>query len=347
MVRFVSMLAAVLLSLTASVGGLPSGGDPIASLGPGDSVGFDTHFHNLSGLDGVIIEVHPNCRFMVTAVGFLETGAERESLAVVRDDSPFVVARSRVDGIIGWSTDDNLLAYIISTEDKQLLCLYSPTGRALDFNDLPAEAVGRLRGGGWTVSGEVILLSEKGLFTRSGMGEWTFTAFPKGFTLIDRPGFGSSFIDGCGTEVLGVADGRLAVWDTVTGAVRRGPGAHGVDNAGLTTRGNHVWVTRTGGSTYLQVYDVQWEHLGRADDLATAAAASSKHGWDLYYLTQRRGRIGIARWDLAHNQRHDLGLLPSGPKASGIAVSSDDRRLLILVEEVGTLLEVPLRAADQ
>ncbi len=342
MVRFVAMLAAVLISLTATVGGAPAAG-----IGPGDGSGLDVSAHELSGINGVVTEAHPSCRYAVTAVGFLEPGAEKESLAIVRDNHPFVVARSRVDGVIGWSADENLLAYVISTADKQLLCLFSPTGRALDFNDLPAGAVGRVRGGGWTVSGDVILLGEDALFTRSATGDWTSSAFPKGFTLLDRPEFASGFVGGCGTEVLGVVDGRLAVWDTVTGTVRRGPGASGVVNAGLTTRGNHIWLARSGGTTRLQVYDIDWGNLGQAGGLAVPAAAPSRHGWDLYYLTQKRGRVGIARWDLGHNQRQDVGTLPSGPKASGIVVSGDDRSLLILVEEAGTLVEVPLAAADE
>jgi hypothetical protein len=297
----------------------------------------------ITGLDGVITETLHSSRHKATAVAFLEPGADRESLALVRDGHPFVVAKSRVDGLIGWSLDQNLLAYIIFRDNRQLLCLYNPTARSLDFDDLPGEAGGKVRGGGWTATGEVVLYSGDGLFTRAGTGDWSFSAFPQGFRLLPGPRFTTAIIGGCGTEILGIDHDCLAVWDIVTGAVRRGPSARGVQDAGLTMRGNHVWVTKVGRVTSLLVYDIHWRHLGRRDGLAAPGVASSRHGWDLFYLTDVRGRVGVGRWDLGHNRRYDLGLLPAGAKPLGLAISDDDRRLLVRVQEKGTMIEVPLK----
>ncbi len=294
-------------------------------------------------VDGVVSEFLWNSRYEVAAIGYIEPGAAQASLAMSRGGATFVLAKARLDGIIGWSTDGNILAYVISTKDgKQLLCLYGPAGRTLDTNDIPERAVGKARGGGWDPQGRLTLFTGDALHIRQATGQWEERPFPAGFSLLPGSSFTNAFWGGVGTQLLGVSKGRLAIWDLDDGQVGLGPKAAGVKAAGVNSRGNRVWTISRGRPWRLNVYDVAWRSLGHRDRLAVPEAIPSGHGWRLYHLTRGRRAVILWAWDMAGNKRTAIGTLPPEVGPTALRVSDDDRRLFVLTGEKGAVFETPV-----
>ncbi len=297
----------------------------------------------VQGVNGVVTEFLWNSRQQVAAAGYVEPGAGQGSLAVVRNGTAFVLAKARVDGIIGWSVDETLLAYIISSkEGRPLLCLYNPVSRTLDFNDLPQKVTGKARGGAWDASGRLLIYTDDALFVRQGTGEWEERPFPAGFAILAEPRFTSAFSGGTGTLLLGTASGRLALWDIESDKVTRGPQVAGVRTGGVNSRGNRVWTIRRGHPWRLDLYDLDWRSLGHRDGLIIPEAVASVHGWRLYFLARTRRQTTLWAWNLADRRQSAVGPTPSVTGPIGLRISDDGSRLFILTGANHAILETPV-----
>lgn len=347
--RAVSVIAVVLATvLTASVAAGPgSAGSmataPAAAPAPGPTTTPAWQPVQVRGLKGVVTEYLWNSRYEVAAAGFVEPGAAQSSLAIVRGGTAFILAKARVDGIIGWSIDETLLAYLTSPKDGEpLLCLYNPVARTLDFNDLPERAAGKARGGAWDTSGRLLIYTDEAVFIREGTGKWTDHPYPNGFALLPEPRFTGTFCGGGGALLLGTDRGRLSLWDLESDRVTQGPRVAGARTGGVNSRGNRVWTIRRSHPWRVDVYDLNWRALGHHDGLTLPEAAVSVHGWRLFFVARTRGQTTLWAWNLDNRRQSVVGPMPGVPGPIGLRISDDDRRLFILTGANDAILATPV-----